>query len=160
MWKSVLMHDLLLRAHLPPGKSRYPRTLCARVSAAGSFFFYCQAIKIWMDAERPTAWKLRGGRGTQQLRGRNGVYDIIAEEHDLSVAHALKWEGCWDAPVSSLEEAYKTPYKLWRCHFSTAWFSTNTRAMNAKQTVWRQRERELVLIAVSLVNSLMNHHLN
>lgn len=159
MWKSVLMRDLLLRAHLPPGGLGIrKRSARERASAAGSFFFYCQAIKICMEAKRPTAWK-PGGEEAEDLgllRGRSGVYDIIAEEHDLSVAHARVSDergllGC-ASPWKRLTEHPK----LWRCRFSTAWFSTNARAVNTNQTVWRER----VLSAVSLVNRLMTHHLN
>ncbi|KAK2871065.1 hypothetical protein Q8A67_023592 [Cirrhinus molitorella] len=75
----------------------------------------------------------RDGRESQQLRGRNGVYDIIAEEHDLSVAHARVCDEraagmCQRLPWKRLTEHSK----LWRCHFSTLWFFTNTTAMNTK----------------------------
>ncbi|CAM4729862.1 unnamed protein product [Leuciscus chuanchicus] len=75
----------------------------------------------------------RRGRGSQQLRGRNGVYDVIAEEHDLSVARARVCDERAAGMCQRLHWKRLTEHsKLWRCHFSTVWFFTNTRAVNTK----------------------------
>lgn len=90
-------------------RSRYPCMLSKPVSAVGTFFFYCQAIKICIGAERPSATKPRQQRISAAegekwcLRhNRRGAWLICGTRS------CLWWEDFWDVPASSLEEAYGT----------------------------------------------------